>query len=639
MPAAVRLHVPVDVDEAAAPADGDRARRRRAAHRHRRTDPGRGHRRHLLRRADRTPWPHDVGSARRAPLRPVRPGDRRPPLRRHVHRARAARVATRCRCCRRAAGATSRDRPASAPRGRRRSTSCGRTCRVTTCAASTGAAPPARATCSSSRWSTRRGPSSSSCSTTARASSAADDFEHAVEVAASILKAAEDEDFPTTLLFADGTDDLDTDGQPIPHIDRLTGVRRGDVDSLAQLADVLVSRGRSLVFVTGEPSGADLVTITKLAHGFSPAYLVSVVGDRHAPLVAPRGMRAIACADGPDFVAHWRGPAVNRPLASIVDAGRARRRRPGSPCGGPSPARPLAAGIVAGAVVGALAAVALTARPPGRRACGAWSRWPASVPCWPSAPSVSSSSPARPGIVTGFGTALTTFLSVDLPAAGLSDLAVVAVPRRRAGGDGRPRGPPAATAPCCRSPAPLTGARRRHHPRRSGRRARGGCRSSFVVVLGVHLIVVSRERYTDMAPLVGTSTAIKRQLPWWRPAVTGLAAAARRRGGPRRAVARRLRRAPLRPRRRHDRRGREPARRRRPPAPGPAGGRRRGRRHRRRRPGPARAGMRVAVLDRYTPEGWRQRAAFGITGEVLTPGTARRCRPRRPVGGRRRRSR
>ena len=45
----------------------------------------------------------------------------------------------------------------------------------------------------------------------------ADDFEHAVEIAASILKAAEDDDFPTTLLFADGTDDLDLDGQPIPH--------------------------------------------------------------------------------------------------------------------------------------------------------------------------------------------------------------------------------------------------------------------------------------------------------------------------------------------------------------------------------------------------------------------------------------
>ncbi len=134
-----------------------------------------------------------------------------------------------------------------------------------------------------------------------------DDFEHAVEIAASILQAAEAEDFPTELLFSDGSDDLDIEGQPIPHLDRLTGVELGELDSLTRLADVLVSRGRSLVFVTGEPSGPDLLTITKLAHGFSPAYLVSVVEERHVPLVAPRGMRAIACSSGPDFVAHWTG--------------------------------------------------------------------------------------------------------------------------------------------------------------------------------------------------------------------------------------------------------------------------------------------------------------------------------------------
>jgi hypothetical protein len=134
-----------------------------------------------------------------------------------------------------------------------------------------------------------------------------DDFEHAVEVAASVLQAAEADDFPTLLLFSDGTDDRDVDGQPIPHLDRLTGVELGTADSLDRLADVLVARGRSLVFVTGEPSGPDLLTITKLAHGFSPAYLVSVVAERHAPLVAPRGMRAIACTDGADFAAHWTG--------------------------------------------------------------------------------------------------------------------------------------------------------------------------------------------------------------------------------------------------------------------------------------------------------------------------------------------
>jgi uncharacterized protein (DUF58 family) len=133
----------------------------------------------------------------------------------------------------------------------------------------------------------------------------ADDFEHAVDIAASIVRAAENEDFPTTLMFADGAGDIDLDGQPIPAVDRLTSVRLGDADSLAQLADVIVSRGRSLVFVTGEPSGTDLMTLAKLAVGFSPAYLVSVVAERHDPVVAPRGMRAIACADPEEFVHLW----------------------------------------------------------------------------------------------------------------------------------------------------------------------------------------------------------------------------------------------------------------------------------------------------------------------------------------------
>lgn len=133
----------------------------------------------------------------------------------------------------------------------------------------------------------------------------ADDFEHAVDIAASVVNAAEAEDYPTTLMFADGTGDIDADGREIPAVDRLTSVQLGPADSLAHLAEALVSRGRSLVYVTGEPSGPDLVTLTKLARGFSPAYLVSVVADRHTPVVAPRGMRAVVCNDGAEFAELW----------------------------------------------------------------------------------------------------------------------------------------------------------------------------------------------------------------------------------------------------------------------------------------------------------------------------------------------
>jgi hypothetical protein len=53
-----------------------------------------------------------------------------------------------------------------------------------------------------------------------------DDFEEAVDVAASVLAAAEQAGFPTRLLLADGQDERDTGLDELPHLDRLTAVRR-----------------------------------------------------------------------------------------------------------------------------------------------------------------------------------------------------------------------------------------------------------------------------------------------------------------------------------------------------------------------------------------------------------------------------
>lgn len=132
-----------------------------------------------------------------------------------------------------------------------------------------------------------------------------DDFEHAVEIVASVLHAADAEGYPTTLLFADGDNARGPDGQPIPHIERLTTVGLTGDDSLGQLAERLRASGRSLLFVTGELAGPDLTAVAKLARGFAPAYFVSVVGRRTTPLVAPPAMRAIACADAEEFTGHW----------------------------------------------------------------------------------------------------------------------------------------------------------------------------------------------------------------------------------------------------------------------------------------------------------------------------------------------
>jgi uncharacterized protein (DUF58 family) len=134
-------------------------------------------------------------------------------------------------------------------------------------------------------------------------------FEEAVDVCASVVHAAELSGFPVRLVVSDGSPGIDADGHPIDHLDRLTSVQLGDHSSLDQLADGLRGRGRSLVFITGEPSGQDLALVGRLARQFRPAILVSVAPDRSMPLVAPSGVRAVACTSAASFVTSWRGAA------------------------------------------------------------------------------------------------------------------------------------------------------------------------------------------------------------------------------------------------------------------------------------------------------------------------------------------
>lgn len=136
-----------------------------------------------------------------------------------------------------------------------------------------------------------------------------DDFEEAVDIAATLLQAAEDDGFPTVLLFADGANEPGSDGLPVPFLDRLTGVRQSDEDSLMELSQALHARGRSLVYVTGEVGAEDISVVARIARGFSPAFLVSVVGDRKAPFIAPPGMTGIGCASAAEFPGHWRRSA------------------------------------------------------------------------------------------------------------------------------------------------------------------------------------------------------------------------------------------------------------------------------------------------------------------------------------------
>lgn len=133
-----------------------------------------------------------------------------------------------------------------------------------------------------------------------------DDFEEAVDIAASLVAAAEAEGYPAELVMA-ADEDPDAEGRRMPDLDRLTAVRVVSGVPLTALADRLRVRGHGLIVVTGEPSGRDLVTLTALARGAAPAFLVSVQRERYGPLVPPRGMRAFACRDAADFVTQWGG--------------------------------------------------------------------------------------------------------------------------------------------------------------------------------------------------------------------------------------------------------------------------------------------------------------------------------------------
>lgn len=131
------------------------------------------------------------------------------------------------------------------------------------------------------------------------------DFEELVEVAASVLASAEEAGHPAQLIFTDGDAGALVNGAPVPYLDRLTAVARVEKDSLLDIADALRARGRSLIFVGSELTPSDLLVLTRLGRGFSPAYLVSVVAERTGPLVAPPGITAIGCSSANGFLAEW----------------------------------------------------------------------------------------------------------------------------------------------------------------------------------------------------------------------------------------------------------------------------------------------------------------------------------------------
>lgn len=133
-----------------------------------------------------------------------------------------------------------------------------------------------------------------------------EDFEVMVEVAHSVLHAAEQDQFPFQLLVTSSRGhDAGASSEELGYLDRLTAVGLGEVDDLTEMSSELSARGRSLVFVTGQPSAADLPLIARLARGFSPAFLVSAVVARTLPFVPPPGLTGIACSSAEEFALEW----------------------------------------------------------------------------------------------------------------------------------------------------------------------------------------------------------------------------------------------------------------------------------------------------------------------------------------------
>ena len=135
--------------------------------------------------------------------------------------------------------------------------------------------------------------------------SSPEDFEEMVDIAATVIHAAERDRYPVELLFSTPDTTNSFGAESTDHFDRLTAIKQSGRDNLFDLARAVHSRGRSLVFVGSRFSGPDLTMISRIARGFEPAFLVSVDTDRSTPVVAPPGMRSIPVRSADEFPAAW----------------------------------------------------------------------------------------------------------------------------------------------------------------------------------------------------------------------------------------------------------------------------------------------------------------------------------------------
>ncbi|MGQ0823659.1 MAG: DUF58 domain-containing protein [Actinomycetota bacterium] len=135
----------------------------------------------------------------------------------------------------------------------------------------------------------------------------AEDFEEAVEVAASLVTAAQAGHYPVHLSFSAMPPDA-RELASAPHLDRLATAERADAPDFVGAAQELRGRrGPVLIVVTGELRAADLQAVSKLGRSFVTTILVSTVARREAPFVVPPGCWALTVPDARTFAEQWRG--------------------------------------------------------------------------------------------------------------------------------------------------------------------------------------------------------------------------------------------------------------------------------------------------------------------------------------------
>ncbi len=135
-----------------------------------------------------------------------------------------------------------------------------------------------------------------------------DQFEAAVEIAASLVTTCAEQGFPVRLRTTDGSRYDAPMGQPPTtyFLDRLAGVELTDGNDLEAISQMLLrtATGFALLVISAHPSASDMRALTPLVRRFSAVIVVDADPDTDRRFVAA-GIQRVETTSGSDFAAQW----------------------------------------------------------------------------------------------------------------------------------------------------------------------------------------------------------------------------------------------------------------------------------------------------------------------------------------------